>query len=203
MRALCLLLLTLLFWPSLTYAVTLDDVESDLSSFDTLRSSYRQTRHVSGLSAPLEASGSLLMTRDNGLAWMQEKPFQVSYVFTDDNFIENSPGGSRKVTKKADKPQLFQVANLFSTIFSGDKKLLKEYFELQFLTQDNALWKIILIPKNSRLKKLFKSVQLQGSQLVEIVTVYEASGNKTVINFYNMTTETTPLSDEEKSYFQN
>jgi outer membrane lipoprotein-sorting protein len=203
MRAFCLLLLTLLFWSSLTCAVTLDEVESDLSSFDTLRSSYRQTRHVSGLSAPLEASGSLLMSRDNGLAWMQEKPFQVSYVFTDDNFIENSPGGSRKVTKKADKPQLFQVANLFSTIFSGDKKLLKEYFELQFLTQDNALWKIILIPKNSRLKKLFKSVQLQGSQLVEIVTVYEASGNKTVINFYNMTTEPIQLSDEEKSYFQN
>jgi outer membrane lipoprotein-sorting protein len=203
MRAFCLLLLTLLSWSSLTCAVTLDEVESDLSSFDTLRSSYRQTRHVSGLSSPLEASGSLLMTRDNGLAWMQEKPFQVSYVFTDDNFIENSPGGSRKVTKKADKPQLFQVANLFSTIFSGDKKLLKEYFELQFLTQDNALWKIILIPKNSRLKKLFKSVQLQGSQLVEIVTVYEAGGNKTVINFYNMTTGPTLLSDEEKSYFQN
>jgi len=203
MRAFCLLLLTLLSWSSLTCAVTLDEVESDLSSFDTLRCSYRQTRHVSGLSAPLEASGSLLMTRDNGLAWMQEKPFQVTYVFTDDNFIENSPGGSRKVTKKADKPQLFQVANLFSTIFSGDKKLLKEYFELQFLTQDNALWKIILIPKNSRLKKLFKSVQLQGSQLLEIVTVYEASGNKTVINFYNMTTGPTLLSDEEKSYFQN
>ncbi len=203
MRSFGLSLLTLLFLSSHACAVTLDEVESDLSGFDTLRSSYRQTRHVSGLSAPLEASGSLLMTRDNGLAWMQEKPFQVSYVFTDDNFIENSPGGSRKVTKKADKPQLFQVANLFTTIFSGDKKLLKEYFELQFITQDNDLWKIILVPKNSRLKKFFKSVQLQGSQLVEIVTVYEASGNKTVINFYNMTTGPTLLSDEEKSYFQN
>jgi len=203
MRSCGLFLLTLLFLSSNACAVTLAEVESGLSGFDVLRSSYRQTRHVAGLSAPLEASGNLLMTRENGLAWMQEKPFQVSYVFTDDSLIENSPGVPKKLTKKADKPQLFQVANLFTTIFSGDKKLLKEYFELQFITQDNDLWKIILVPKNSRLKKFFKSVQLQGSQLVEIVTVYEASGNKTVINFYNMTTGPTLLSDEEKSYFQN
>ena len=203
MRFFGLFLLTLLFLSSYACAETLAEVESDLSGLDTLRSRYRQTRHVSGLSAPLEASGTLLMSRGNGLVWKQEKPFPASYVFTEDSLIENAPGVAEKITKKTDKPQLFRIADLFTTIFAGDKKLLREYFELQFIPRNDDLWKIILVPRSSRLKKFFKSVQLQGSQLLEIVTVYEASGNKTVVNFYDTTTGPTLLSDEEKSYFQN
>lgn len=195
----------MMFWLSASFgnAMTLEDVERNLSSINVFRSNFSQTRYVSGLSEPLESSGHLLLLKNSGLAWIQKKPFEVSFIFTEEHFVQKFPGQGEKVTKRSERPQIFRLTDLFATIFSGGHKFLKDYFELQFFPQDNDSWKIILVPIDARLKKVFMSVQLLGSQLINQATIYETSGNKTVINFYDMKTDSVILSDEENYFFKN
>jgi len=202
MRFAGLLLLFYCACTSSAHALTLEEVESNLSSFEILKSSFQQTRYVSGLSAPLESSGHLLLARNNGLAWIQAKPFEVSFIFTEDLFTEVFPGQPKKITKKTDKAQIFKLTNLFATFFSGGHKVLKDFFDLQLSSESAQLWQIILVPKNSRLKKIIKEVHIQGSQLIDQVTVYETNGNSAVIRFYDTVTDSKLLNDEKNYYFQ-
>lgn len=187
---------------SVAHALTLGEVESNLSSFELLKSNFQQTRYVSGLSAPLESSGHLFLSRDDGLAWIQVKPFGISFIFTEDLFVENSPGQLKKVSKRSDKPQIFKLIALFETFFSGNYQILSDFFDLEFSFEGGQLWQLILIPKDTRLKKIIKEIHVQGSQLINQVTLYENSGNRAVIRFYDTVTDSKLLNDEKKYYFQ-
>ena len=87
-------------------------------------------------------------------------------------------------------------------------KLDKDWFFDQQLekyqaVKSNFLQTDINYNENSKLKKLFKKILIQGTVLIDKVTILETNGNKSEIDFYNTETSKIELSDEERKFFQN
>ncbi len=184
-------------------AVTFPELESNLSGVDVLRAQYRQTRFISGLDAPLDSSGTLLLVRNKGVVWSQVEPFQVQFVLTDEMIAETFGDQPRKIKSKADHGELFRFVGFFSSIFDGDKAALEKTFKIDFVSLNDDRWEMNLTPNIAKIKKVFSGVKLQGRLLVEDVEIVEASGNRTVIHFDDLSTSPTVLSIDEKQYFAN
>ena len=200
--AVSLLLLLFAAIPFRALAVSLQDVEQNLASVATLKGRYQQVRHIKGLAAPLKASGRLFFDRANGLVWIQEEPFKTSYAFTKDWMTITVDSQDKKVIRRDENPDAFRFSELVSTALSGDHRLILDYFDLQFQDLGEASWKIYLVPKKSILKKMLRSIQLKGKGHIEKVVIFEASGNRTDLDFFGIQTDAGLLSDEEKRYFQ-
>lgn len=184
------------------HAASRAEVEKRLAYVDVLRARYSQTRYIQGLAEPLTSSGTLLLARLQGLVWTQQEPFRMQYVITRDVLVQNLPGQPRRIRKKAENAELFRFISLFASPLEGRPAQLDELFDISFTQESSAAWTMILVPRPERMRKLFASVTLKGDDFIEEVVISEASGNRTVIKFRDVTTTPSVLSQDEKLYFE-
>ena len=71
-------LVLLLAWPLQAAPLTRDQVQQLLTLSPARQARFEQEKQVAGLSQPLKASGELLLVRDLGLWWQQQKPFALT-----------------------------------------------------------------------------------------------------------------------------
>jgi hypothetical protein len=76
-----------------------------------------------------------------------------------------------------------QVSQTIQGIFSGNRKMLEERFEIFFEMGKDGLWTIGLVPKESVIKKQISSVVLSGHKWLEKVTLSDADGNPILYEF--------------------
>ncbi|MGL5178061.1 MAG: outer membrane lipoprotein carrier protein LolA, partial [Aeromonas veronii] len=107
MARLTLLLLALLSLP--TQAITLADVQQQLTAADTRSARFEQERQISGLTQALRSSGELLLVKGKGLWWQQQKPFPLTLTLTPTRMVQQLPG---QPAQTLDSPQLLEFSNL-------------------------------------------------------------------------------------------
>ncbi|MFM5081688.1 outer membrane lipoprotein carrier protein LolA [Aeromonas veronii] len=195
MARLSLLLLALLSWPTL--AITLADVQQQLTAADARSARFEQERQISGLTQALRSSGELLLVKGKGLWWQQQKPFPLTLTLTPTRMVQQLPG---QPAQTLDSPQLLEFSNLMLALFDPSEAALDNYFRHK-LASEGEEWTLTLEPIRSPLDKVFASLVLKGRHELASLAIHDKQGDVTLIRFVDWQLKTLPLSTEEQSRF--
>ena len=195
MARLSLLLLALLSWPTL--AITLADVQQQLTAADARSARFEQERQISGLTQALRSSGELLLVKGKGLWWQQQKPFPLTLTLTPTHMVQQLPG---QPAQTLDSPQLLEFSNLMLALFDPSEAALDNYFRHK-LASEGEEWTLTLEPIRSPLDKVFASLVLKGRHELASLAIHDKQGDVTLIRFVDWQLKTLPLSAEEQSRF--
>ena len=182
-------------------AVTLDSLQQRFSEQPVLRAEFTQQRSVSGMDQKLNSSGNLLISREEGLWWQQQKPFALSLLLTNNRMVQTMAGQAPQVVTAQNNPQMFQFNGLLSALFHADHRALAQNFALDFSDKGQGKWVLILKPTTSPLNKLFKTITLDGQDFLNHINIDDMQGDSTQIQFFNQRTEPKTLTDAEKQHF--
>ncbi|MFQ1714729.1 outer membrane lipoprotein carrier protein LolA [Aeromonas veronii] len=189
------LLLALLSWPTL--AITLADVQQQLTAADARSARFDQERQISGLTQALRSSGELLLVKGKGLWWQQQKPFPLTLTLTPTRMVQQLPG---QPAQTLDSPQLLEFSNLMLALFDPSEAALDNYFRHK-LASEGEEWTLTLEPIRSPLDKVFASLVLKGRHELASLAIHDKQGDITLIRFVDWQLKTLPLSTEEQSRF--
>lgn len=189
------LLLALLSWPTL--AITLADVQQQLTAADARSARFEQERQISGLTQALRSSGELLLVKGKGLWWQQQKPFPLTLTLTPTRMVQQLPG---QPAQTLDSPQLLEFSNLMLALFDPSEAALDNYFRHK-LSNEGEEWTLTLEPIRSPLDKVFASLVLKGRHELASLAIHDKQGDVTLIRFVDWQLKTLPLSAEEQSRF--
>lgn len=195
MARLTLLMLALLSWP--TQAITLADVQQQLTAADARSARFEQERQISGLTQALRSSGELLLVKGQGLWWQQQKPFPLTLTLTPTRMVQQLPG---QPAQTLDSPQLLEFSNLMLALFDPSEAALDNYFRHR-LSSEGEVWTLTLEPIRSPLDKVFASLVLKGRHELASLAIHDKQGDVTLIRFVDWQLKSQPLSTEEQSRF--
>ncbi|TNI77829.1 hypothetical protein CF116_18895 [Aeromonas veronii] len=195
MARITLLLLALLSWP--TQAITLADVQQQLTAADARSARFEQERQISGLTQALRSSGELLLVKGKGLWWQQQKPFPLTLTLTPTRMVQQLPG---QPAQTLDSPQLLEFSNLMLALFDPSEAALDNYFRHK-LASEGEEWTLTLEPIRSPLDKVFASLVLKGRHELASLAIHDKQGDVILIRFVDWQLKTLPLSTEEQSRF--
>ncbi|MBU9826047.1 LolA family protein [Rahnella perminowiae] len=196
-----LLLLALTIFSVTADAVTLEELQQRFSQVPVLRAEFAQQRTISGMAQPLNSSGNLLIARQQGLWWQQEKPFTLTLLLTENRMVQIMAGQSPQVVTADTNPQMFQFNSLLSALFHADQRALGQNFSLNFTDLGKGAWTLVLTPKVSPLNRLFRSITLSGETFLNNIDINDMQGDATHIRFFNQKTTPATLTDAEKRHF--
>lgn len=186
---------------SVAQAVTLDELQQRFSQQVVIRAEFVQLRAIKGMVKPLRSSGELLISRDKGLWWQQQKPFPLTMVMEDTRMVQIMSGQKPQIITAQSHPQMFQFNHLLRALFQADRKVLEKNFSMTLNDVAAKRWELILVPTTTPLDKLFNTITLQGGTYLDTIRLDDRQGDKTDITFTRQRLEPATLTDDEQQYF--
>lgn len=172
-----------------------DQVQQLLTLSPVRQAHFEQEKQVAGLSQPLKASGELLLVRDLGLWWQQQKPFALT--LTPQRMVQQMAGQPVTVI---DSPQLLEFSQMLLALFGSDEATLSRYFKIDFQSTE-AGWQLLLVPTLTPLDKVFASLTLSGQGQLDELVIADKQGDSTRIRFSAWQERSLPLTHEEQARF--
>ncbi|WAF71755.1 outer membrane lipoprotein carrier protein LolA [Aeromonas dhakensis] len=190
-------LILLLTWPLQAAPLSRAEVQQLLALSQAKEARFEQEKQVAGLSQPLKASGELLLVRDLGLWWQQQKPFPLTLVLTPTRMVQQMAG---QPTTVIDNPQLLEFSQMLLALFGSDEATLSRYFSIDFHSTEDG-WQLVLVPTLAPLDKVFASLTLSGQGQLDQLLIADKQGDSTRIRFSDWRERPLPLTPEEQARF--
>lgn len=190
-------LILLLTWPLQAAPLSRAEVQQLLALSQAKAARFEQEKQVAGLSQPLKASGELLLVRDLGLWWQQQKPFPLTLVLTPTRMVQQMAGQPATVI---DNPQLLEFSQMLLALFGSDEATLGRYFSIDFHSTEDG-WQLVLVPTLAPLDKVFASLTLSGQGQLDQLLIADKQGDSTCIRFSDWRERPLPLTPEEQARF--
>ncbi len=190
-------LILLLTWPLQAAPLSRAEVQQLLALSQAKAARFEQEKQVAGLSQPLKASGELLLVRDLGLWWQQQKPFPLTLVLTPTRMVQQMAGQPATVI---DNPQLLEFSQMLLALFGSDEATLGRYFSIDFHSSEDG-WQLVLVPTLAPLDKVFASLTLSGQGQLDQLLIADKQGDSTRIRFSAWRERLLPLTPEEQARF--
>lgn len=177
---------------------TLVKLQQRVSQVPVLRGEFSQEKQLHGFRNPLRSQGEFVVARGRGVIWSTLRPFPSTLVLTGERVLSQQADGSRRVELDArQQPTLRAVNTMLMALVSGDAKALSERFELDPELLEGDRWQLRMVPRTAALAKAFRQIQLEGDRHVRRVTIEEASGDRSILDFSAMRETPEALSDDE------
>ena len=151
---------------------------SALASTPELRGRFEQKKFLAGVPAPLQSSGEFSFSRERGIRWRTEKPFESQLELSRAGIVERDPGGAVRNLSADQQPALRVVADVFLSLFALDPQLLVENFET-FGAPEGSGWVLGLVPRAGALSSAIGKVTIHGGVRVERVALEDRHGDRT------------------------
>lgn len=123
---------------------------------------FTEQRFVSGLDAPLLASGTLRFTAPDKLERHTLRPREESMQVEGNTLLLTRGGRSRTVALDS-SPELAGLVEAMRGTLAGDAALLQKHFSTS-LAGSPASWSIELLPRDERLAAQVQNVRISGQQ---------------------------------------
>lgn len=144
---------------------------------DQIAAHFVQKRTLPDFDQPLISQGEIHFSREKGLKWQVDKPYQYTFSFHGDKAYEILPDGTRKTLSPDKAPWLKTVQKIFLGMLSGDESALEEHFKVDAEGQGSGL-QMTLTPKSEAMAQVIKKItvtRLSSGQPRHIV-IDETSG---------------------------
>lgn len=165
-----------------------------------IRGQFVYRKYLAELPAPLQSTGEYLFVKNLGIVWRTLQPFDSEFVITAKGIVEREAGNSSPANAD-EQPAVRVAARIFLSLLSLDVQTLRSTFDLYGL-QAGSRWQIGLRPTSSAIAAVFRDAIIGGASQVETVTLHDANGDRTEIQFENMKYEQAAPSAQDRQRFR-
>lgn len=158
-------------------SLDIQQIRQHLKPPTPFRSTFREQRYISALTAPLESEGEMRCLPQRGIVWRVHRPIERTTVIT--------PSGLTTFTTTGERENISDRANISSALLSlmgGSVEEAEENFTIAGSGAVNA-WSITLTPKDSLVREIVSSIVVRGTDRPEVLEVHHANGDKVVTRF--------------------
>ncbi|MCX7564284.1 outer membrane lipoprotein carrier protein LolA [Xanthomonadaceae bacterium XH05] len=184
------------------HAGDFDAVADRVERTPVLRGTFMQEKAVEGFRNPLRSTGRFIVAADRGVLWETVSPFPSQIVVSQDRIASRQADGSLRVEAEASRqPGLAAINTTFFALISGDFDALEARFEGKVTVRPDGRWQLALTPKPGPLVRALSALHVEGARFVEQVTLDDAQGDHTHIEFADFVVEPHALTEDEAARF--
>ncbi|WPB57079.1 outer membrane lipoprotein carrier protein LolA [Xylophilus sp. GOD-11R] len=172
-------------------------VRSRLVAEPVLRGLFEQQKRVTGFRHPLVSRGDFLVLRDRGVFWHTREPFESTLVVSRDRLVSRRADGSIATQLDGrDEPAIRALNETLFALVSADLAALTGRFVIEGTLAGAEGWSLDLRPRDAGLARFVTRVGLTGDRFVRSVTLAEAQGDSSVIQFSQQVAASRANADE-------
>ena len=154
---------------------------------------FTQTRTLAALSRPLQADGTLVLARDQGVIWTLRHPLAITYVMGPKGLMVLN-GATREHRTAQDAPMVAQMGRVFQALAQGDWQALESYFRVSGEGRPEH-WAVTLLAKPPT-AAFVKRIRLDGGRCIDRIRIEEAAGDRMDLVFQHQRLDL-PLTEAE------
>ena len=168
-------------------AQTMDDFMATcllLSEHPFIRGNFEQERTLNRLNRSLKSSGNFLITAQLGMVWDTVSPFPSTLTLGRNFLIQSRPGGQRTVLSAQGNETFLRMADVISTVFSGNARGLLDNFEVYYVGNVSS-WELGLIPLDRAINSFAERIVMNGDTVIRTIQISEQNGDSTKYSLSN------------------
>jgi outer membrane lipoprotein-sorting protein len=178
----------------------LAEIAKRLSRSAVLRADFHQEKTIKILSRPLLSRGRMIFHSGRGILWEINEPYAARMLLKSDHIIEWKTKGPPIRSGFAAVPVLRALSHVILSALAGDFDQLYKEFGVKKNPAGIGWW-LTLSPKTPALAGVVSKVEIRGNRFIKSISLFEARGDQTVIQFSGFRTEPSDLDEHEKTYF--
>ncbi len=187
--------------------ISIDSVFSSLTQSKVVSGDFTMEKSIQNIKRPLKSSGKFIFSPE-GILWQTLRPFPSSTAVTKNSIIQTLPDGSKSVTDGSSNEVFKSVAEAVSSVFSGNRAVLEEYFSISDFSASTDAWNVSLRPKDSTIGSVITRIEIGGSLdghetdvSLDSIRIVQGESESTLYTLSNKEYGQ-ELSDEEKAFFR-
>ncbi|MGN1282039.1 MAG: outer membrane lipoprotein carrier protein LolA [Succinivibrio sp.] len=198
-RTILSLILTLVLLASrCTCALDIQSIQSIYDRKD-FSASYTQEKTLSRQNIVLKSSGTIIVINQKNVLIRQDLPFEQEMIITPDALIQLLDDEKLEITRQKN-PAVFEISNMILRIFTTSQDIEK-YFQCS-ISGSKKSWTVTLVPKDEILKKVFRTISIEGEGFLKKISITDTSGDSTVMNYTEHTHILPELKQVEREYIE-
>lgn len=181
-------------------AAPVSKIQSMLAKPKVLCGRFDQKKQLVGLKNAVNSSGRFCVVADKGVLWRTLQPFPNTLRVTRDEIVQLRGDQVALRLDAKQEPTVRLINTVLFALLAGDLSELEKLFEIHGSIQNNA-WSITLKAREPGLAKAVGSIALEGGAHVRRITIHEASGDRTSIDFAALETGDGAMNVDEAKLF--
>ena len=183
-----------------------------INGAQVIRGRFIYKRFLSELPAPLQSTGEYIFVKDLGIVWHTQEPLDSEFVVTAAGTTQRDDGKVTLQANAGEQPAVRAVARILLALLTLDMQALRSTFDLfgnassgkpSSDERADAPWQIGLRPIAPAVAAIFRDATVSGTGQVETVVLRDANGDRTEIQFQNVTYEqSAPTSQDRERFVQ-
>ena len=179
--------------------ITFNATCAELAEKPIVKGNFVQGKYLNRFDRSLMSSGNFMITAGQGMVWETLLPFPSTMILGNDFIVQSRPNGQRSVLSAQGNETFIQMADVISSVLSGQSQRLLEKFEVYFLGSVSG-WNIGLFPRDSIIASFAMRITISGDSAIRFIRIFEQNGDITTYTLSNHSYPT-GLNDHEKAYF--
>ena len=154
----------------------------ELGEVKSAKARFVERKHLAILSAPLEATGTLLYTAPGRLEKHTLTPRQESLVLEGDRLnLENQERNQRRTFALQDQPVIWAFVESIRSTLAGDLATLSRFYHVG-LDGAERRWRLTLKPVEPGMQGVVSEIRIGGSgNRINTIEIIETSGDRSVM----------------------
>jgi len=155
---------------------------SSLRDASVMRGKFVFKKFLSEIPKPLTSRGNFVFVKGMGVDWHTREPFDSDFILTASGMKQIDAGQTTMQMNASEQPAVRVIAQIFLSLLSLDVKALENSFSLYGIQQGKQ-WQVGLKPTVPAIAAVFRDALISGSTQVEKLTLHDANGDRTEIEF--------------------
>lgn len=172
----------------------LQNVLAELGRHAAVRADFTQTRSNPALAKPQVSRGRLLFVLGHGMLWQTVSPYQETIALTGSRSARIDPDGNAHPMRG--ERGVSQVSQMLQGMLGGKVDEALRQFNVE-ASGTPAQWTLRFVPRQERVARVLGSIELQGNDYLQGITIAMQDGARTEIRFAH-TRDAGPLVALEK-----
>lgn len=141
------------------------------------RAHFTEQRNSDLFERPLILSGTLRYDSPARVEKQIDKPFKERYVVDGDALRIERDGKRPRTVSLREHPALWAFVESFRATLAGNQSTLQRFYEIS-LEGDREHWRLLLRPRNERMRELVDSIKIEGSNAdITAIEILEVGGD--------------------------
>lgn len=139
---------------------------------------FTQTRHLTGVRAPLVSRGTATIAAER-VDWRVTSPLSILTTITPSGITQTVEGGRpQRVSPQGGGDAFLSSAGLFDLLVGDFSALNTHYSIVRGAPGAGGAWSLVLTPRSEAMTRFVSTIQVAGCTRVETVEVRQANGDR-------------------------
>jgi hypothetical protein len=177
----------------------LQQPSNSLRDAQLMRGKFVFKKYLPEIPKPIVSHGTFVFVKELGVDWHTREPFDSDFVLTLQGMRQIDAGKTTMQMNASEQPAVRIIAQIFLSLLSLDVQALQNSFSL-YGVQQGRQWQVGLKPTVPAIANVFRDAIVNGAAQVDTLTLHDANGDRTEIEFSDVQYQT-QITAEERGVF--